>query len=134
MDKLEKWKKYVSFGFTLTGFDLLEPNASTNSERISAMKKLHDAGFKTWASIEPVIELKSSAKMIADTYEFCDLYKIGLLSGCKYNKDELRELIVWSSGSNAKIYFKDSLLKTAGINREDLPENCVGMDYDMFNQ
>jgi hypothetical protein len=36
--------------------------------------------------------------------------------------------------SKAKFYFKDSLLKQAGINREDLPSNCVGRDYNMFNR
>lgn len=32
-----------------------------------------------------------------------------------------------------KIYFKDSLLKQAGIDRDTLPNNCVGRDYNIFN-
>lgn len=126
----------IAFGFTLTGHDELETGASTNAERIEAMRKLHDAGFKTWASIEPIIDLPTSFKMICDTNCICDLYKIGLESGKKYDKKELNKFI---SGvieqvkfSEAKVYFKDSILKAAGINRADLPENCVSRDYNMF--
>jgi len=63
-------KKMYAIGFTLTGHDELEPNASTNQERIEAMKRLHDEGFKTFASIEPIIHLSSSAKMIRQTERF----------------------------------------------------------------
>ena len=134
------YKKYVAFGFTLTGHDELEPNASTNAERIAAMKKLYDAGFKTWASIEPVIDFNSSEEMISKTRDFCDLYKIGLKSDKKYNQWETKNFINHISSLVSpkrnkiiKIYFKDSLLKVAGINREDLPKNCVGRDYDIFS-
>lgn len=131
--------KLTAFGFTLTGHDELEPNASTNDERIEAMRKLHKAGFKTFASIEPIIDLDSSRDMIGKTLGFCDLYKIGLLSGKKYNKQELIDFINWNlSGqsvyeSKARFYFKDSLLKQAGIQRSELPFNCVGRDYSLFN-
>lgn len=36
------------------------------------------------------------------------------------------------SGLNEKIYFKDSLLKAAGINRDALPSNCVNRDFNIF--
>jgi DNA repair photolyase len=132
----------IAVGFTLTGYDELEPNASTNAERIEAMRKLHEAGFKTWASIEPIVDTKSSFNMIFDAAGFCDLYKIGLMSGKQYVKDELLWLISRCHGFTniykeynfpIKFYFKDNLLKQAGINREDLPANCVGRDYNMFN-
>ena len=46
-DNAEKeWRKNFAFGFTLTGHDELEPGASTNAERIEAMRKLHDAGLE----------------------------------------------------------------------------------------
>ena len=133
----EAYKKNVAIGFTLTRHDELEPNASTNAERIEVMKKLHNAGFKTWASIEPIISFYSSFQMIVKTIGFCDLYKIGLKSGVKYDKQDAKyfiEKVIEAIGDNAKIYFKDSLLEQAGINREDLPETCVGRDYNMFNQ
>jgi len=128
----------IAFGFTLTGHDELEPNASTNAERIEAMKKLHDAGFKTFASIEPIIDINSSLIMIAASRNFCNLFKIGIESGKKYNKDELLQFTQWvdfhTCAIDTKIYWKDSLLKSAGINREDLPANCVGRDYNIFDQ
>jgi len=110
-------QKYYAFGFTLTGHDELEPGASTNAERIKAMKKLHDAGFKTFASIEPIIDFEDSFQMICDTNCICDLYKVGLESGKKVNKKELNKFIVGVikqvEFSGSKIYFKDSLLKAA---------------------
>lgn len=137
--KEEAINSKIAFGFTLTGHDELEPNASTNAERIEAMKKLHDAGFKTWASIEPVIDFNSSLQMIRQTINYCDLYKIGLESGGKYGNIFLYEFI--SSIMNLcrfysflKIYFKDSILKAAGIERKDLPSNCVDRDYNLFNE
>ena len=127
----------VAFGFTLTGYDDLEPTASTNAERIEAMRKLHDAGFNTWASIEPVIDLVDSYLMITETIGFCNLYKIGLESGKKYDTLGLYNFtnaVAKYVQNTSKLYFKDSLLKAAGINREDLPANCVTRDYDMFNE
>jgi hypothetical protein len=126
--------KLVSFGFTLTGRDDLEPNASTNAERIEAMRKLHEVGFKTWCSVEPVIDIKSSREVIKTTNGICDLYKIGLLSNKTFDRLDLRHFVVMVSNfTNAKIYFKDSLLKTAGIDRKDLPSNCIGRGYLLFN-
>ena len=124
------WNKYcmrikrdvirlVSFGFTLTGRDDMEPGASTNAERIKAMRKLHKAGFRTWSSIEPIIDFDSSLQMIGETAGICDHYKVGLLKGAKYDNTALRAFVnqslFFSRGST--FYFKDSLLKAAGIER-----------------
>ncbi|MDR2146430.1 MAG: hypothetical protein LBE91_08235 [Tannerella sp.] len=132
---LEK-KNKIAFGFTLTGHDELEPNASTNAERINAMRKLHEAGFKTWASIEPVIDFESSYKMIYETKLFCDHYKIGLESGKKYEKDKLirfvENILILNQFAEILIYFKDSLLNAANIDRAELPKLCVDRDYNIF--
>lgn len=129
-------KDLVAFGFTLTGHDELEPNASTNAERIEAMKKLHEAGFKTWASIEPIIDFESSMKMIQRSASCCDLFKIGLESGKRYFKREILEFVHqvnWLfSESSIKVYFKDSLLNVVGIERSELPANCVTRKYNIF--
>lgn len=127
------WVKLYAIGFTLTGHDELEPNASSNAERIEAMKKLHDAGFKTWASIEPIVELESSLSMINKTVGFCDLYKIGLLSGKKYDWRELRGFMLACTLLKSKFYFKDSFINQAALDRANLPGSCVDRDYDMFN-
>jgi DNA repair photolyase len=134
----EKWdKSLIALGFTLTGHDEMEPGASTNAERIEAMRKLHKEGFKTWASIEPVIDFESSWRMISQTLDFCDLYKIGLESGKKYNTGDLKAFIYkcedYIGEYDAKIYFKDSLLKQAGVSRSELPDNCVDRDYNLFH-
>jgi hypothetical protein len=125
----------LAFGFTYTGHDDKEPGASTNAERIAANQKLHDAGFKTYASIEPVIDFESSLRMVRQTAGYCDHYKIGLLGGAKYVRPELHNFMNQVSrvtGGKTPIYFKDSLLKAAGIARESLPENCVNRDYNLF--
>ena len=132
----------IAFGFTLTGHDELEPNASTNAERIEAMKKLHDAGFKTFARIEPIVDLDSSMKMIHETLGFCDLYKIGLESGKKYPKDLLlgfyvKMSLMLSNRSKAKVYWKDSVLNYLGIDREICNETyyaTVDRDYNLFKK
>lgn len=109
-------KKYLSVGFTLTGVDELEPNASPNMERIRAMKRIHDMGIRTWASIEPVISLEASRLCILNTIDFCDEYKIGLLSG-KHDYDKKKvadfvdtmERVIYVAG--AKVYWKESVRK-----------------------
>ena len=80
--------------------------------------------------------------MIEQTYEFCNLYKIGVKSNKKYDKKNLQLFIGYVCTDldvpfphirkNNKFYFKDSLLQQAGINREELPSNCVTRDYNMF--
>lgn len=73
--------EHIAFGWTLTGHDELEPGASPNDERIKAMGRLFDAGFKTWASIEPVIDFDSSFRMIQQALDAnCQHFKIGLMT------------------------------------------------------
>lgn len=124
---------YYAFGFTLTGHDELEPGASTNAERIEAMRKLH-VGFRTFASLEPVINFADTLSIIEKTNGFCDLYKIGLLSGSKHNQKAIQDFIQQAINMihpESKIYFKDSLLAQANINRSDLPSCCVTRDYSL---
>lgn len=128
-------KSKIAFGFTLTGVDELEPNASPNMKRISAMAKLHKAGFKTWASIEPVIDIPTSLAMINLSHGFCDLYKIGLESGKRYPKQDLQIFVemVCAMFPSSRFYFKDTLLKQAGVERSELPSNCVDKNFSIFN-
>ena len=149
IDSLPQWwfyKEYrgnIAFGFTLTGHDELEPGASTNVERIECMRNLHNAGFKTFASIEPIIDLESSAEMIRQTLGFCDLYKIGLMSGGRlpYTRFEVHffyigvnKLLIKHSMPQPKVYWKDSVLKYIGRDRVQLLGSIfVNADYNMFN-
>jgi DNA repair photolyase len=126
----------IAIGFTLTGHDELEPGAASNNDRIRAMKVLHDEGFKTWASIEPIIDIESSMAMIDEIRDHVDLVKIGLQSGKKYDLSELIPFIHCyngiADGFGFKIYWKDSLLKHAGFERSELPGCCVDRDYNIF--
>jgi len=81
----EERRKLIAFGFTLTGRDDWEPNAPKNIERIRLMRVLHEKGFKTFASIEPIVDFDSSYEMIEKTEKFCDQYLIGLMSSRKAN-------------------------------------------------
>lgn len=133
-------KCLIAFGFTLTGHDEMEPGASTNAERIATMKKLNEFGFKTFASIEPVISIEASKRMIMDSLYACDLYKIGLMSGKReYTRDEVREFMQFVNEAllncsySPKVYWKDSVLEYIGMQRNELREDvCVGVDYNLF--
>jgi hypothetical protein len=129
-------QKFMAIGFTLTGHDEVEPGCSTNEDRIRAMKVLNAEGFKTWASVEPIIDFKSSWGMIRDCINHCDLIKIGLRSGVRYDPDHIAMFMMdvhrLAEVYQSKIYWKDSLLKQAGIDRKDLQSNCADADYNLF--
>lgn len=131
-------------GFTLTGHDEMEPKADTNDARISAMKLLHERGIKTFASIEPIIDFDSSLKMIEQSLDFCDLYRIGLRSGVKsdyYENDRLAffigqvEGLITSKKSKAKVYWKYSVRERITFPDSDFWTSRYGVsaDYNIFN-
>lgn len=154
IDSLPRWwfyKEYrgnLAFGFTLTGHDELEPGASTNVERIMAMKQLHEAGFKTFASIEPIVTLDCAYQMIRYSIDCCNLYKIGLMSGKReYTKNdvhkfmrEVNSLLAAQDilyGRKVKVYWKDSVLEWLGIDRKEMMATVaqsiwVNADYNLF--
>ena len=107
-----KQKQIISFGFTLTGKDAWEPNAPSNQERIDTMKMVNKWGFKTFASIEPIIDFNSSLKMINETKDFCSWYGIGLITknGVQYDVDIARNFYntVNSILPPEKLYWKNS--------------------------
>jgi hypothetical protein len=128
-------KELIAIGLTITGFDDLEPGAATNIQRIDGAKRLHQAGFKTFGSFEPIRDLDITYKMILLTlrHDCIDLYKIGLEGGKKYDKGKILTFLsnCLLMLGDKKIYFKDSLLKAAGISRETLPDNCVTRDFNL---
>lgn len=132
-------KDCIQFGFTLTGRDDMEPNASSNMERIEAMEKLHGMGFKTFASIEPVIDWQHASMVIHLTLGCCDHYKIGLRSGVKkdyydllssgYNIRHLTERIALAGRT---VYLKEStrqMLRRCFVEEEC--ERILSMTVDM---
>lgn len=70
------------FASTLTSLDdsfskKWEPNAALPADRISTLKRFHDAGIYTWVSLEPTLDVESSLAIVERTHEFIDLYKVG---------------------------------------------------------
>ncbi len=124
-------KSKIAIGYTLTDHDELEPFAAPNFERIKAMRFAKENGFKTFASIEPIIDFQSSKRMIEFSVYYCDLFKVGLESGKKYSKEEGMQFIEWLSMMENKIYLKESLQKLTGYNN-DLADNFVNSDYNLF--
>lgn len=111
-------REFVHFGFTLTGRDDMEPNASSNHDRIETMRSLHEQGFYTFASIEPVIDWQASMGVIEDSIDCCDHYKIGLRSGVKKDYYEpygscmnIRHMVSFIVNHNRTVYLKESARK-----------------------
>ena len=133
-------KNHIAFGFTLTGHDEKEPGASTNMERIGAMWHLHKQGYKTFASIEPIVSLDGAKRMIERTMGFCDLFKVGLMSGVKndyYDDNDLRMFIWWLADlhetQGVKFYIKDSIRERLGESTV-IQAMSVPKDYDIFRR
>lgn len=64
----------------------MEPNTASYQERISALKSLHDAGCKTWVSMEPYPTpnfIEQDIYEILEAISFCDKIIFGRLN---YNK------------------------------------------------
>lgn len=137
----EGWNKSrIAIGATLTGCDELEPNAEPNQYRIGALVRAKRHGFRTFASVEPIPpeSLDKAFSVIKLSYPFVDLYKIGLQSGGKYNFVDLQLFcaavtVYWDSMDvRPRIYWKDSFIKSAKINRQKLPGYCVAANWDLF--
>ena len=79
------------YGITLVSLDEgfrkeMEPNTAPYKERIAALRALHDAGCKTWVSIEPYPTpnfIEQDLKEILEAISFCDKIIFGRLN---YNK------------------------------------------------
>jgi len=77
VDLLTRMRSRVDVGFTITTFSdraqrIFEPHASPVKDRIDALRRLEEAGLKTWAFIAPIlpdvteIELESGLRQLAD--------------------------------------------------------------------
>lgn len=131
----------IALGATLTGCDELEPNADTNTMRVNMLARAKRHGFRTFASVEPIPPgmYELAIGIIKLSYPFVDLYKIGLQSGGKYPKREIRLIYdtiteYWEGRpEQPRIYWKDSIVNPLGIDRGELPWYCVPVNWDLFN-
>ena len=136
LNNQKDYKKLISIGFTLTGHDEMEPNAFRNLDRITHMRRLHNSGFKTFASIEPIIDFESSKEMIRQTLGHCNLYKVGLLSGGKYDRYETQQFVLWLRDAvrtfpKTKVYMKESLQKLTGYTNDSFGDTFVNRDFKL---
>jgi DNA repair photolyase len=67
-----------------------EPGASSATDRVASLKAHHHKGIFTWVSLEPTISAEESIRVIRETHEFVDLYKVG-----KANYIALAKTIDW---------------------------------------
>lgn len=116
--KSDAFRKYLQIGFTLTGRSDMEPKASRNLDRIESMRRIKEFGLHTWASIEPVIDWHHARMMVECSLEYCDHYKIGLLSGVKkdyYNVLEsgmyINDMTKMITDAGKTVYLKESARK-----------------------
>ena len=130
----------IAFGFTLTGYDKLESGCSPNFGRINTMNTIKDHGKITWASIEPIIDIDISEQIIYQVAPFCDHFKIGIKKGSQYYSAPLSQFVrdvtkrVYELNPSATIYFKDSLLEMAQLDRAFISNNWVTRDYNLFEK
>ena len=88
---LSEFSSENEYGITLVSLDEnfrkeMEPNTAPYDRRIKALKALHDAGCKTWVSIEPYPTpnfVKQDLREILNAVSFCDKIIFGRLN---YNK------------------------------------------------
>jgi DNA repair photolyase len=69
-----------------------EPGAADPEERMDVLRKAHQRGIFTWASLEPVIDPAQSLEIINRCHEFVDLFKVG-----KWNHDARANAIDWKA-------------------------------------
>lgn len=88
IDLYKQFGNGLQVGATLTFYDAKksakwEPGAASPKERLATLQKLHNEGVRTFASFEPVIEPSESLRLIKESLEFIDGYKIGKINHYK---------------------------------------------------
>lgn len=120
----ETFGKNIQVGASLTFTSVTdakkwEKNAAVPNDRFNSLKRLHDAGIRTWASMEPVIFPDQSLEIMEITKDYVDSYKIGKLNHFPKHEQKFN----WTSFLNAAIktmrknnklfYIKNDLAKWA---------------------
>jgi len=126
LDVFKEFGTRIMVGSTLTFMDeeksrWWEPGASMPEDRLATLKALHDAGIRTLASFEPVIEPAESLRLIERTLQddSVDHYKIGKLNNYKgLDKDQdwqgfLQDAIALLRPGGKQIYIKKCLYELA---------------------
>ncbi len=125
------YKKGDAFATTLTFANeeyskLYEPRAPDPESRIASLIEAKKYGIKTWVSLEPIINLNQTLKLIDMTYKYVDKYKIG-----KINYDPITEKKVNWERVIGEIYLQLKSLNKEFYIKEDLRKylNLSGFSY-----
>jgi DNA repair photolyase len=113
-----------SYGATLTFFDKnlsrdFEPYASPPEERFEALSQAHSLGIPTWVSLEPIINVNETLKVIRETISYVDEYKIGTWNYDKRASEIdysgfLKEAIEICTSAGVKYHIKNDMVKYIG--------------------
>jgi len=57
-----------------------EPNAASVDDRVAAIAAFHEAGVRTWVSIEPVIDPDQAVELVGQLAPIVDEFKVGKLN------------------------------------------------------
>ena len=116
-----------AFATTMTFLDAnqsleWEPGAALPADRISAIKEAHwKYGIDTWVSLEPVIDPEQSLRVIDETHEFVNLYKIGRMNHRQSDID-------WRSFGQRAIELCEKH-KTSYYIKDDLAKELNGIEF-----
>jgi DNA repair photolyase len=121
MDILKSMGKRVKLGATLSCMEKKtwiewEPGAASPEERLNALKKAHESGIETWASLEPVIKSEETLELIKESNKFVDGYKVGKMNYQKIDVDWqkfLLDSVKLLRKLGKRFYIKDELAKHA---------------------
>lgn len=127
--ELAKLSPENEYGITLVSLNEefrndMEPNTAPYQERIESLRALHDAGCKTWVSMEPYPTpnfIEQNLNEILETISFCDKIIFGRLN---YNKkvseyidaktffnNSAREVIDFCERHNKAYHIKDGTIR-----------------------
>lgn len=114
------------FATTLTSVDdafslKWESGAAVASDRMETLKKFHNKGIYTWVSLEPTLSADESLRIVRETHEFVDLYKVG-----RINYSPITKTIDWKDYTHRMIYLLNALGKNHYIKHDlqkYLPDN-----------
>lgn len=94
-----------------------EPNAAPVEERFQILKEAHEAGIRTWVSLEPVIDPEEALAVIRRAAPYVDFWKVGKLNHMKEVEDQVDwhkfyvDVVALLDSLNAKYYIKEDLKK-----------------------
>jgi DNA repair photolyase len=122
LDIFKKMGQRIKIGSSLTYWDETETKKRENGaalpqDRFELLRVCHSEGVATWASMEPVLDPEQTLKLMEESLDFVDQYKIG-----KLNHEGLEKSIDW----------KKFLLDSVKLMREAGKEFYIKTDLAAF--